>query len=254
MNRSIPLFLAALLSVCVAVHAAEPAAPAKAEVTAPPEPAGMVSLFNGKDLTGWDGDPRLWSVKDGAIHGETTKQVTTKGNTFLIYTGGEVGDFELRLTYRLQAGNSGVQYRSKRFEKGPNKWVLGGYQGEIANEPGRDGYLYQERGRGRIDWVGEKVVMDEKGKKNVVGSVGDNMAIAATFHKDGWNDYIIIAKGNHIVHYMNGVQTIDFTDNDPKGRTFTGLIGLQIHAGSPMQIDVKNIRLKKYDTAPGTVK
>src|SRR5690349_6952992 len=133
--------------VALAVDAVNPTKP-----TAPPEPAGMVSLFNGKDLTGWDGDPRLWSAKDGCIRGETTKENATEGNTFLIWKGGTVGDFELRLTYRIKGGNSGIQYRSKHITEGvKNKWVAGGYQAEIAGDPKRDGYIYEERGkRGRM--------------------------------------------------------------------------------------------------------
>src|ERR1051325_7055909 len=94
--------------------------------------AGFTSLFNGKDLTGWTGDPRLWSVKDGAITGQTTTENPAKGNTFLIWTNGSVSDFELRCSFRLTAendqgfSNSGIQYRSKVLD--PAHWVVGGYQ------------------------------------------------------------------------------------------------------------------------------
>ncbi len=134
----------------IAADAAEAPKP-----TAPPEPAGMVSMFDGKTLEGWDGDPKLWSVKDGVIHGETTKETMPKGNTFLIWKGGEPGEFELRLSFRLDPdkttveGNSGVQYRSKHITEGAaakNNWVMGGYQAEIANVPGKDGFLYNEQG------------------------------------------------------------------------------------------------------------
>jgi len=242
----LPLLLAALL-------AAEE--PAGAPVTAPPEPEGMVALFNGKDLTGWDGDPRLWSVKDGVIHGETTKENATKGNTFLIWTGdasgAEAGDFELRLSVRIHHGNSGVQYRSRHVAKAANKWVVGGYQMEVANEPGRAGFLYDERGRGRIALVGEKVVIDEQGKKQLTGQVGDQKAIAATYRKAKsetdapWNEYLIRAEGNHLRQWVNGVLTIDLTDNDPKGRALKGIFALQIHAGAPMWVEFKDLRLKR---------
>jgi hypothetical protein len=151
-------------------------------------------------------------------------------------------------------GNSGIQYRSQHVKGSKeNAWVVSGYQAEVANEPGRAGFLYHERGRGRICMVGEKVVMEagakpNEGKKTVVGSVGDAKAIAATYKLKDWNDYIIIAKGNHIVHYLNGVQTIDFTDNDEKGRAMSGIIALQIHAGAPMWVEFKDIRLKQYGT------
>ncbi len=222
------------------ISAAEPA-----KVNAPPEPQGMVSLFNGKDLTGWEGDPRLWSAKDGIIRGETTKENAAKGNTFLIYKGGEFGDFELRMSARLHGGNSGIQYRSRHVtEAKENQWVVAGYQAEVAGHAGADGFLYHERGRGSICLVGDKVVVDENGKKEVVGKLDDRDAIAATFKKGDWNDYIIICKGNHVMQYLNGVQTVDVIDNDPKGRCMSGIIALQIHAGGPMVTEFKDIRIK----------
>ena len=219
--------------------------------TAPPEPEGMVSLFNGKDLTGWDGDPRLWSVKDGVVRGETTKENSPKGNTFLIWKGGTLGDFELRLSYRMQGGNSGVQYRSRHVpfkETDANKWVVTGYQAEIANKPGADGFLYHEAGRGSLCRVGDKVVIGEDGKPQVVGKVGDKEAIAATFKQSDWNDYVIVARGNHLVHYLNGIQTIDVVDNDPKRSAASGILALQIHAGPPFLVEFKNVRLKQYES------
>src|SRR5437868_11971385 len=105
--------------------------------SAPPEPAGMKSLFNGKDLSGWDGDPRLWSVKDGAIHGETTAENPAMGNTFIIWKGGTLKDFDLRLSFRCNStNNSGIQYRSRHITddaKLKNKWVVRGYQHEVRN-------------------------------------------------------------------------------------------------------------------------
>jgi hypothetical protein len=235
--------------------ASAPAATRPAEVTVPPEPEGMVKIFNGKDLTGWEGNPKLWSVKDGAIRGETTKENTTKGNTFLIWKGGEPGDFDLRLSLRIHHGNSGIQYRSKHVTGAKdNAWVVSGYQAEVANEPGRAGFLYHERGRGRICMVGEKVEMTPEGKKQVVGEVGDQAAIAATYKKAvtqdnaPWNDYVIVAKGNHLEHWINGVKTIDLTDNHPKGRAMSGIIAFQIHAGGAMWVEFKDIRLKVYDS------
>src|SRR4051794_9121508 len=114
---------------------------------APPEPAGMIPLFNGKDLTGWDGDPRFWRAENGLLVGETHgEQEKKKDNTFLIWTAGQTGDFELRLSYRIHGGNSGVQFRSARVpsEEADNKWRVFGYQAEIADVPGKDGMLYHE--------------------------------------------------------------------------------------------------------------
>jgi hypothetical protein len=97
------------------------------------------SLFNGKDLSGWDGNTALWSVKDGVIHGETTvdpenaKKSTLRHNTFLVWTGGKVGDFELHAKFRMPSdwGNSGIQYRSEVKSTGPDGPIVGGYQADM---------------------------------------------------------------------------------------------------------------------------
>jgi hypothetical protein len=263
---AVSVAMLSLMAIAAARSIAADAAVAP-KPTAPPEPAGMVSMFDGKTLEGWDGDPKLWSVKDGVIHGETTKETMPKGNTFLIWKGGEPGEFELRLSFRLDPdkttveGNSGVQYRSKHITEGAaakNNWVMGGYQAEIANVPGKDGFLYNEQGpkeRHREDkgtplylaMVGEKAVIDEDGLSHPVGSVGDREAIGKTLHTHDWNDYVIIARGNHLQHFINGIQTIDCVDNDPKGVALKGLIALQIHTGKPMTVDFKNLRIKTYD-------
>ena len=102
-----------LVAVACMLLALSPGAPAADPVEAPPEPKDMKKIFNGKDLTGWDGDPRLWSVKDGAIRGETTKDKKAKGNTFIVWKGGKTKDFELRVSFRCNAtNNSGIQYLS----------------------------------------------------------------------------------------------------------------------------------------------
>jgi len=239
--------LALLVFACPALAADGPS-PA-----APPEPEGMMPIFNGKDLTGWDGDMRLWAAKDGVIRGETTKENPAKGNTFLLWKDGPIGDFELRLSFRIDHGNSGIQYRSKHlpFKDGDvNKWVVSGYQAEVENTPGKVGFLYHEKGRGYLCNVGEKTEIGADGKPKVVGKLGDKAAIGATYKKGEWNDYVIIAKGNHIVHYLNGHQTIDVTDNDPKGSAASGLLALQIHAGPPMWVEFKNLRIKRFETKP----
>jgi hypothetical protein len=100
-------------------------------------------IFNGRDLTGWDGDPRFWSVSGGTIRGETSLERMALSNTFLIWRGGVLKDFELKLKVRIRNGNSGVQYRSQDL----GKHVVAGYQAEVDNTPGKSGFLYQERGR-----------------------------------------------------------------------------------------------------------
>ncbi len=217
----------------------------------PPEPSDMKSLFNGKDLTGWDGDPNLWSVKDGVIHGETTEQNPAKGNTFIIWKDGVLKDFELRLSFRCNAtNNSGIQYRSKHIQDDSvkNKWVVRGYQHELRNEnkfPNTSSFIYDEGGkRGRICLVGEKANWTN-GKKVVESTFLDEAGFQKLMKIDDWNDVVIIGKGANIKHYLNGKLVLDFTDNDPSVALSEGVLALQLHAGKPMWAEFKNIRLKE---------
>ena len=223
---------------------------ADAPATLPPEPADMQVLFNGKDLSGWDGDPRLWSVKDGVIHGETTPENVANGNTFLIWQDGKLKDFDLRLSFRCNAtNNSGLQYRSKHItdDKVRNKWVVRGYQHELRNEikfPNTSSFIYDEGGkRGRICQVGEVVTWDADGRKLVKEGLIDEAGFEKLFRLDDWNDIAIIARGNRIQHYLNGKLILDFTDNHPELALSEGILALQLHAGKPMWAEFKNIRL-----------
>ena len=223
-----------------------------------------VSLFNGKDLTGWDGDPRLWSVKDGAIRGQTTEENPAHHNTFLIWRGGsplrgKLKDFELKLKFRIHNGNSGVQYRSKEFER----WCISGYQAEVENNPGKVGFLYHEAGRGWLVNVGDFMVIDNGGNKNVVGKVSDVEALkeAGYYKMKDWNEYHIIAQGNHLIHYLNGYQTMELIDEDRvtnpddpkdrKGAAREGLLALQIHTGDPMTVEFKDIHIRHLHSKYG---
>ncbi len=222
---------------------------------APPEPAGMQELFNGENLSGWDGDPRLWSVKDGVIHGQTTKENPANGNTFLIWQDGKTKDFELRLSFRCSAtNNSGIQYRSKHItdDKVKNKWVVRGYQHEIRNEedfPNISGFIYGEGldKRGRICLVGEKaqIVGDDK-QKQVSETLITPEEYKRLFKLDDWNEVIIRAKGNHIQHFLNGRLILDFQDH-PDLALSEGILALQLHQGAPMWAEFKDIRIKQLD-------
>jgi sugar phosphate isomerase/epimerase len=210
-------------------------------------------IFNGKDLTGWDGDPRLWKAQDGVIRGETTPENPTKGNTFLVWRGGRLKDFELKLKFKLRNGNSGVQYRSKEFDK----WRITGYQAEVENTPGKVGFLYHEGGRAWLVNVGDLMHIDAQGEKKVISNVNDQQGlIDAGYYADkDWNEYHIICQGNHLIHYLNGFQTMELIDddritnpNDPadrKGSIREGVLALQIHAGPPMLVEFKDIRVKQ---------
>jgi len=202
-------------------------------------------LFNGKDLQGWDGNPAFWSVKDGAITGQTTKENPTKGNTFLVYTNGPVDDFELRLSYKIVGGNSGIQYRSKVTD--PKNWVVGGYQGDFEAGKTYSGILYEERGRGILAKRGQKVqILEAEGKTMIVevGSLGKSDDIQAKIKNEDWNEYVIIAKGNHLQHFINDTQTIDCIDEQKSKAAKSGILALQLHAGPPMTVQFKDIRIK----------
>jgi len=229
--------------------------------TAADPEAGFQEIFNGKDLTGWDGNRTLWSVKDGAIVGQTTTEKPTKGNTFLIWTNGPVADFELRLSYRITPNNdkgfanSGVQYRSKVLD--PANWVVGGYQADFEAGNTYSGILYEERMRGILAERGQKVVVKEadgKVVKDITGSVGKSEEIQAAIKKDGWNDYVIIAQGNHLQHFINGRPTVEVTDEAEAKAGKSGVLALQLHAGLPMTVQFKNLRIKTLSSAVPSAK
>ncbi len=220
-----------------------------ATVSAADVEPGFQSIFNGNDLTGWDGNPNLWSVKDGAIRGQTTVEHPAKGNTFLIWTNGTTADFELRSSFRITPNNdkgfanSGFQYRSKILDA--TNWVVGGYQADMEAGPTYTGILYEERmTRGIMATRGEKVLWDKDGKKQVTGSVGNSAEIQAAIKKGDWNDYVVIAKGNQLQHFVNGRQTVDVTDECEAKAAKSGVLALQLHAGQSMTVEFKNIRIK----------
>ncbi len=219
--------------------------------------AGFKNLFNGKDLNGWEGNTTLWSVQDGAILGKTGSDGDSKitHNTFLVWKGGEVGDFELRLSYKIVGGNSGIQYRSKVTEAGKFGPIVAGYQADFEAGKTYSGILYEDRGRGILAQRGQKTVIKEvevqkNGKKEkqtkveVVGKVGESDDIQAKIKNEDWNDYVVIARGNHLQHFINGVQTIDVVDEQESKAAKTGILALQIHTGPAMTVQFKNIRIK----------
>ena len=209
--------------------------------------SGFKSIFNGKDLSEWEGNPKLWSVEDGAITGKTSDSGDTKikHNTFLIWKGGNVSDFELRFKYRIVKGNSGVQYRSKKLSDGEFGPIVGGYQGDFEAGKTYSGILYEERGRGILAKRGEKTVIKPGQKPEVVGSVGKSEEIQASIKDEQWNDYRIVAKGNHLQHFINGKQTIDVTDEDAEKGAKEGILALQIHQGPAMVVQFKDVRIKQ---------
>ena len=215
--------------------------------------AETISLFNGKDLTGWEGLSTLWSVKDGAITGQTTAANPTKGNTFLVWKGGDVADFELTFQYKItgdddkKSGNSGVQYRSKIVD--PANFVLSGYQADFETGTTYSGILYEERARGILAQRGQQVTITSSADPSkptitVTGETGKSADIQAAIKQGDWNDYKIIAKGGHLQHYINGKLAVDVKDESKEGAK-SGVLGLQLHAGPPMTVQFKNLSMKR---------
>jgi hypothetical protein len=213
--------------------------------------AGFKSLFNGTDLTGWQGNPDLWSVEDGCITGKTKAEPKLTHNTFLVWTNGDVSDFELRLSYKIIKGNSGVQYRSKVKSQGAFGPIVGGYQADFEAGTTFSGILYEEGGRAILAQRGQKTVVrsaeDGKTKVEVVGTVGDTKEIQAKIKSEDWNDYVVIAKGNHLQHFINGQQTVDVVDEEEAKAAKSGVLALQIHVGPPMVVQFKNVRMKSLE-------
>lgn len=202
-------------------------------------------LFNGKDLTGWEGDSRVWSVEDGAIVGHT-KDVPLKNNTFLIWKGGDVKDFKLTLQFKLEGGNSGIQYRSKVID--PNEWIVGGYQADMDGENQYTGILYEERGRGILAHRGEKLTINSKGEKKPE-SIGDADELAKSIHKNDWNEYVVEARGVHLKHSINGKVMSETIDHDKEHRADSGVLALQVHAKlpAPMIVHFRDIKLEELE-------
>ncbi len=204
------------------------------------------TLFNGKDLSGWDGNPDFWSVENGVIVGETTPDKKTSSNTFLIWKGGEVGDFELTLKARVKGNNnSGIQYRSKVINA--KSWSVGGYQMDMHPAPNYLGMLYEERGRGIIAQCGQRAIIDDKGKKALEGKPDAKKK----YNLSDWNEYSISAIGNRLVHKVNGQITVEIEDNEISKKSSKGILALQLHAGGAMRLEVKDIVLvnKKNESA-----
>jgi len=228
-----------LLGLIACAAGAQPVMP----VAAPNDETGFVPIFDGKTLTGWDGDPVYWKVENGAILGTITPETLVKRNTFLIWRGGEPADFELKIEYRVSAlGNSGVNYRS--VELTDAKWSLSGYQADIEGRERHTAQNYEERGRTFLALRGQVVRCVEGKPPQVIGTLGDAKELQALVKPVDWNEYHLIARGNVLTHMLNGrVMSIVIDENAEKQR-MAGKIGVQVHVGPPMTIEYRNIRLK----------
>ncbi len=187
-----------------------------AQLTPAEKKEGFVPLFNGKNLDGWDGDPRLWKISNGIVVGNTDG-VTLEANTFLI-SKKSYSNFILRTDIKLRNHNSGIQFRSEAF---PN-YVMHGLQGDMA-EGNWWGSIYDEKGKRGV------VVNGWKGKGETVVKATD------------WNNYELTCKGELIQVRLNGMLTAELHDTSRAD----GLLGLQLHKGPGMQVEFRNMRIKE---------
>ncbi len=230
---------------------------------------GFTSLFDGKTLKGWDGDPKLWSVKDGSIYISASCEHPT-GTVYIVWQGGEVGDFDLRMEMKGTGNiNSGIQYRSwittgaEPAARAPQpcpggqtpapqptrasqaKWEMAGYQFDFDNGNRYPGQLYeQSTGRGIITWKGEVVEAGSGGTKQLLATLGDKATVDSWFKKDDWNTEEIIAQGNVLTHLLNGHLISETIDRDKTIGKASGKIGIEVESTGEMF--AKNIWLKKY--------
>jgi Domain of Unknown Function (DUF1080) len=232
--------LIALAFAVLAVRAEE-----KPKVELPkPDADGFITLFNGKDLTGWEGLEDYWSVKDGVISGHETKDKSKQ--TFLVFTAAKVSDFELHIKYKFatEDGNSGIQFRSKLLD--PKTFRVGGYQADFDGKAGYDGSIYDEAsvagGRGTMSNRGEKTVWDTDNKRKNE-KLPDSAELKKHIKVGDWNDVVLVAKGNHITFTINNHLMTDLTDDSPKALK-EGVLALQLHAGYTMDIQFKDVKIK----------
>jgi hypothetical protein len=253
----------AFLFVCFVVSAVSPSAqrgggpraPLGAQPLVVDDRSGFEPIFDGTSMKGWEGDPAFWRVENGALVGQTTAENPLKENTFVIWTGGEPKDFELKVQFRIDATNSGVQFRSVRLPPGTpagegrtvaGKWVLKGYQADIDFNNQWTGQIYEERGRGFLALRGQAVYVPESGPSRVIGNLQQAPdELKSLIKTNDWNQVHLIARGNTITQILNGAVTSVVIDDDVKNRSLGGQLGFQIHTGAPMKAEFRNIWLKK---------
>ncbi len=208
--------------------------------------AAAKELFNGKDLSGWEGDARVWTVQNGMIVGQT-KDVPLKHNTFLIWKDGKVGDFKLIAEFKLEGGNSGIQYRSKVVD--PKEYIVAGYQADMDGENQYTGILYEERGRGILAKRGERLTISPEGKKDAY-HFGGAAELAKSIKKGDWNTYEIEAVGSKLKHRINGKLMSETIDDEKDHQAESGVLALQVHSGlpAPMKISFRKIQLEELGT------
>ena len=206
---------------------------------------GFITLFNGRNLAGWHGLPEYWSVREGCISGH--ESVEASKQTFLVFAGATVKDFELHAKYRFVSptGNSGIQFRSTVID--PTTFRVGGYQADFDAEMKFDGSIYDEAGvagnRGTMSNRGEATTWDPQNNRHNTSLKESEDAPKQVISPGGWNDIVLIARGPHITYAVNNHLMTDLIDHSPAALR-QGVLALQLHQGFTMDVRFKDIRLK----------
>jgi hypothetical protein len=208
---------------------------------------GFASIFDGRTLDGWKGNPTYWRVENGALVGEITPQTIVKSNTFIIWQGGKPKDFELKLEYRITAlGNSGINYRSVVIPDPvtpANEFAMRGYQCDLDGRRQHVGNTYEEKGRLFLGLRGQLTRVVSGRPPVLVSQIGDNAELAKVA-TDDWNRVHLIIRGHTLIHIINNQVMSVVVDDDAPNRTSEGQIGMQVHVGPPMKVEYRNLRLK----------
>jgi len=207
--------------------------------------AGFVSLFNGRDLAGWEGDSRIWSVREGAITGQTTDAIRVTENNFLVWKD-EVEDFELRLKFKLEGGNSGIYYHSRKRPTNQKKGeAMVGTQADFSADGRWTGVIMEYTLREVLAERGQMVLIETNGTKRTTGTLGDAAKLLEVVKTNDWNDYVVISKGGQVKLTINGIPMAELDDRDPN-RLVRGWLALQVHTGPPMKVQFKDIYFRRF--------
>ena len=209
---------------------------------------GYISLFDGKTLKGWDGCPAVWSVKDDCIVGQSGKQGEANFlayNQFLTYEGDVPENFVLEFDiWCSKEGNSGMQFRSWRDADTSKPWRVYGYQADFDGGHNYSGIVYGENYRGILAHRGTIAEVGGDHQPKEVKRFAASDDIKAKLNVEGWNHYKVTAQGYLFIMEINGLVTSILVDDDKEMRRNDGVLAIQAHAGPPMKVMLKNIKIK----------
>ena len=209
------------------------------------QPADAVTIFDGQSLSGWRGDLDHWRVEDGAIVGEIPPGERLDKNTWLVWEEGKLDDFDLRMQFKLSGAagaNSGIQFRCQ-VESVDH---VSGYQADLDKGATWLGRIYDEHGRALLVERGSRVRIAPDGTRTTHQfAPADKYAVL--FREDAWNDYRIVAEGEHVAVYINGTLFSELKDEQRGERDLSGRLAFQLHSGPETRVEFRDIRLRHLD-------